>query len=84
MIQDNKPIPVFKTDEQLAAFVETADLSEYDLSGFRPVSFRIATDVEDLLLHIPPQTWKKIQEKSEMLHVSKETLISQWIDAGLR
>ena len=84
MNQKDKPIPLFKTDQQIAAFVETADLSEYDLLGFRPVHFRIATDFEDLTLHIPVQTWKKIQDKSEALHVSKETLISQWIDAGLR
>ena len=44
MTQENKPIPLFKTDQQIAAFVETADLSAYDLSGFRPVHFRIGTD----------------------------------------
>ena len=84
MTQANKPIPIFKTNQQIATFVETSDLSEYDLSGFRPIHVRIATDFEDLTLHIPAQTWKKIQDKSEALHVSKETLISQWIDAGLR
>jgi predicted DNA binding CopG/RHH family protein len=36
--KDSKPLPVFKTDEEAENFVDTADLSEYDLSGFRPLS----------------------------------------------
>ena len=34
-----KKIPTFKTDEEAARFVETADLSKYDLSGLKPVMF---------------------------------------------
>ena len=32
-------IPTFKTDEEAEVFVETADLTEYDLSGAKPVKF---------------------------------------------
>jgi len=31
-----KKIPRFKTDEEVEAFIENADLSEYDLSEFKP------------------------------------------------
>jgi hypothetical protein len=41
-------------------------------------------DFDDFVLHLPPQTWKRIQDRSESLHISKEALINQWIDAGLR
>jgi predicted DNA binding CopG/RHH family protein len=34
-----KKIPIFDGDEEAERFVETADLSEYDLSRFRPVRF---------------------------------------------
>jgi len=33
----NLKIPVFKTDEEAERFVDEADLSKYDLSGFRPL-----------------------------------------------
>lgn len=33
-----KPLPVFETDEEARQFTDTADLSEYDLSGFKPLS----------------------------------------------
>src|SRR5579863_9391113 len=34
-----KKIPDFRTDEEAENFVDTADLSEYDLSAARPVRF---------------------------------------------
>lgn len=34
-----KPFPRFATDEEAEHFVDTADLSEYDFSGFRPMRF---------------------------------------------
>jgi len=34
-----KKLPVLLTDADAEKFTEEADLSEYDLSGFRPVKF---------------------------------------------
>src|SRR6516162_7414051 len=34
-----KRIPTFKSDNEAEAFVDTADLTEYDLSGAKPVRF---------------------------------------------
>jgi predicted DNA binding CopG/RHH family protein len=42
MTTTNKPlkkIPVFDSDAELEAFVDNADLSEYDLSSFKHVDF---------------------------------------------
>jgi hypothetical protein len=36
-----KQIPVFKSDKEAERFVETADLSEFDLSGFTRVQLKI-------------------------------------------
>ena len=36
-----KPIPPLESDEAAEKFVEEADLSEYDLSGFKPTKFEI-------------------------------------------
>ena len=38
-----KPMPALLTDEEAERFVETADLSEYDLSGFRPTRTWLAS-----------------------------------------
>ena len=34
-----KKIPTFKTDEEAERFVDTADLSKYDLFGLKQVRF---------------------------------------------
>ena len=41
--EKNKPLPHFATDEEAQKFTDEADLSEYDLSGFKPMdSFAFA------------------------------------------
>ena len=39
-----KTIPTFQTDEEAEKFVDTADLSEYDLSSFKKSTFRIQAE----------------------------------------
>ena len=39
-----KPMPPLHSDAEAADFVEKADLSEYDLSGFRPVRFEVGPE----------------------------------------
>jgi hypothetical protein len=34
-----KKIPIFKNDSEAEWFVDTADLSQYDLSGLKPVQY---------------------------------------------
>lgn len=34
-----KKIPTFKSDKEAEVFVDTADITEYDLSGIKPVRF---------------------------------------------
>ncbi len=36
-----KKVPIFKTNEEAQAFVDTADLSEYDLSDMVPMRFEL-------------------------------------------
>ena len=36
-----KEIPIFKSDDEAEAFVATADLSNYDLSGAKLVRFEL-------------------------------------------
>jgi hypothetical protein len=42
MIPRSEPLPPLTGDAEAEAFVETADLTDYDLSGFVPTRFEIA------------------------------------------
>jgi len=41
MKNKRKPMPSLESDADAQAFVSQADLSEYDLSGFKPMRFEI-------------------------------------------
>ena len=48
-----KKFPDFKTDTEAEAFVETADLSEYDFSGMVPMRFELKRKDTSISLRLP-------------------------------
>ncbi len=60
-----KKLPVLKTDKQAEDFVENADLSEYDLSGFKPVKFEFSAKDERINMRLPAALLKAVQIKAK-------------------
>jgi len=50
-----KPFPTFKTDAEAEEFVATADLTEYDFSGFRPLSYEFTLKDANISMRVPQQ-----------------------------
>jgi predicted DNA binding CopG/RHH family protein len=48
-----KRLPVLRTDEEAERFVETADLTEYDLSQFKPARFEFVAKTERVNMRLP-------------------------------
>src|SRR5579862_3728811 len=48
-----KAFPTFQTDEEAARFVDEADLSDYDLSGFKPMQFEFQPKTERVNMRLP-------------------------------
>jgi predicted DNA binding CopG/RHH family protein len=59
-----KAMPQLKSDEEAERFVETADLSEYDLSGFSPVQFEFATKTAVLNIRLPQNLLVALKDKA--------------------
>jgi predicted DNA binding CopG/RHH family protein len=51
--QDLKPFRTFRSDEEAEQFVESADLSGYDFSGFRPTRFEFDRKTAQLNMRLP-------------------------------
>ena len=49
----NKPIPDFRTDAEAEQFVEYADLSEHDLTGFIQTGFEFEPKSAQLNMRLP-------------------------------
>src|SRR3954471_16454321 len=48
-----KPFPRFRSDAEAKEFVESADLSGYDFSGFRPARFEFERKSAQLNMRLP-------------------------------
>ena len=65
-----KPMPHFATDEEAARFVDEADLSEYDLSGFRPMKISRDSSNSVYSLLIPSELFYRIDRRASEKNIS--------------
>ena len=59
-----KTIPTFKSDEEAERFVETADLSEYDLSG-QFVKFELKRKDKSVSLRLPEALLDEVRQRAK-------------------
>jgi len=59
-----KKIPTFKNDRAAAAFVDRADLSQYDLSGARLVRFEIKRKDKSINLRLSEELYDAVRKRA--------------------
>lgn len=60
-----KLMPSLRSDAEAEEFVETADLSKYDLSGFKPVRFEIEPKAASLHMRLPSSLLEAVKTKAK-------------------
>ena len=60
-----KKIPEFKTDAEAEAFVDSADLSQFDLSGFKPMRFEFQPKTERVNMRLPATLLLAVRQKAK-------------------
>ena len=60
-----KKLPVLLTDEEAERFVDTADLSEYDLSGFKPMRFELRRKDRTVSLRLSDALLEAVKREAE-------------------
>jgi predicted DNA binding CopG/RHH family protein len=61
-----KKIPIFESDEEAERFVETGDLSEYELAHFRPVRFEFEAKAAQVNMRIPKPLLDAVKERAKL------------------
>jgi predicted DNA binding CopG/RHH family protein len=81
-----KPLPSFTTDAKAEQFVDEADLSEYDLSGFRPMSeFAFARKKDARLeMRIAQAELDLLKAEAKRLGIPASSLARSIIEQGLK
>lgn len=75
-----KQMPVLHSDEEAEDFVETADLSEYDLSGFKPVQFEFEKKSAQLNMRLPEALLSAIKAKARERGIPYTRLIREALE----
>lgn len=85
-------IPEFKTDEEAESFVATADLSQFDLTGFKTVQFEFSRKAAQLNMRVPQPLLDAVKERARasgipytrFIRLLMERAVSQPEKPGIR
>jgi predicted DNA binding CopG/RHH family protein len=59
-----KTIPTFHADAEAERFVDTADPTEYDLSGFKPMRYEFAKKDAQINMRVPETLLEAVKRKA--------------------
>lgn len=75
-----KKIPTFRTDKEAQDFVDTADLTEFDLSGGTPVQFEFEPKSAHVNMRVPAALLAAVKERATMRGIPYTRFIRQLIE----
>ena len=78
-----KSLPVLESDEDAERFVEEADLTEYDLSGFRPAHFEFHRKTASIHLRLSEQLLEAVKKRAAKAGIPYQRFIRQAIEKEL-
>jgi predicted DNA binding CopG/RHH family protein len=78
-----KKIPTFKTDEEAERFVETADLSEYDLSGGRRIRFEFEKKDARVNIRLPQGLVDALKERARQRGIPYQRFIRETLEQAI-
>ena len=78
-----KKIPTFKTDREAERFVDTADLSDYDLSGARPMRFEFEKKDARVNMRLPQALLDALKERAKRRGIPYQRLIREALERAV-
>lgn len=78
-----KKIPAFKSDREVERFVDTADLSKYDLSGLTPVKFEFEKKSAQLNMRVPEALLEAVKKRSAVRGIPYTRFIREAMESAL-
>jgi predicted DNA binding CopG/RHH family protein len=79
----SKSFPTFKTDEEAENFVDSADLSEYDFSGFEPMRFEFKAKTANVSMRMPQALLEALKDRAKREGIPYQRFIRQTLERAL-
>jgi predicted DNA binding CopG/RHH family protein len=76
-------IPEFETDEAAQAFVDNANLVDYDLSGGTPVQFEFETKTAQLNMRIPQPLLDAVKARAKLQGIPYARFIRRLLEQAV-
>ena len=83
MKPETKPMPSLRSDAEAEAFVETADLTQYDLSGFKPMRFEIEPKAASLNMRLPSSLLDAVKAKAKASGIPYTRYVRMLLEADV-
>ncbi len=82
--KEKRPVPPpLKTDEAAERFVDHADLTRYDLSGFRSMNFEFEKKTARVNMRLPEPLLRAVKAKAQTRGIPYQRLIREAIERAL-
>lgn len=78
-----KKIPIFDSDEEAERFVETADLTDYDLSQFKPVRFEFARKDARVNMRLPEPLLAAVKARAKARGIPYQRFIREALEQAV-
>ena len=82
-MSSHKKVPRLTSDEGAERFVAEADLSEYDLSGFKPARFELAKKDTRISMRLPEPLLKEVKARANARGIPYQRFIREAIEQAL-
>ena len=79
----NKQLPVLTSDEEAERFLDTADMSQFDLSAMKPHSFEFARKSKQVNMRFPEQLLDAVKATAAAKGMSYQRFIRQALEAAV-
>lgn len=78
-----KRMPVLKSDEEAERFVDTADLTQYDLSTFKPMQFEFERKDARVNMRLPEQLLAALKERAKQRRIPYQRFIREALERAV-
>lgn len=79
-----KKMPKFESDEAAEKFVEAADLSQYDLSGFKPMSLEALMKEVQVNVRLPQPLYQAVKDAAARQGVPYSRFVRSALEAAVQ
>jgi predicted DNA binding CopG/RHH family protein len=79
----SKKLPTLRSDEEAEAFLDSANLSEYDLSEMKPTKFECLRKSAKLNMRLPESLLAAIKAKADAQGIPYQRYIRQVLEADI-